>query len=88
MLSLRSEFLDFGFELQESFDFEIFDFTIPLEALNLSGLLVALKHNVPADDDDQQPEDPVEIAREFPDCRRRSKVVCWPIMAHSSGTDI
>ncbi len=23
------EFSDFGFELQESFDFEIFDFTIP-----------------------------------------------------------
>ena len=42
------------------------------EARNLTGFFVALEDDVPADDDDDQPEYPIEIAR-YPQISTRKK---------------
>ena len=43
-----------GLEIPESFDYEV-----SLKSLDLAGFLIALEHDVPAEDDDQQPENPI-----------------------------
>src|SRR5678816_3401690 len=50
-----------GLEIPESFDYEV-----SLKSLDLAGFLIALEHDVPAEDDDQQPENPIVLIRDSP----------------------